>query len=888
MRWSVLLLVFTAFSSSAANIDGWIDSSFGDGGRTAIGFLESDHVSTRAVIKGTASQGGRLWMFGEDRDDPSAIYIAKMLNDGSPDPNFGPFSNGRRRTALPAALIPQAEAINLDGAIMQFDGKPIVFGGMRTIGADTGVFPAFVCRLNTAGLLDASYGVGGCRTIRSFIAGDETCRVTDAAAAPDDTLVVVGNCTAPNKPEQPFITRLTVSGSIDTEFAAGAGVVLPGPPLASITAQHLEAVVVRPDGRIAVLGDYMMFNNSVVDLELGVTQFDSGGSVDLNFATGGFSVFSFDLGGDNADHARDLALRADGRLLALGDATHGQPPKTKALLAGLLSNGANDLSVGSGGKKVEGFDDTLGLDSRLVSLEFDDRNRAVISARQIEGNPDAVIQTGKDFWVGVIRTVPPSQTFRLVITADSATSGMVSNASEGIAIPFTVSANASTEIELPHELLDKPVSDTVKPLAIHVTALTPVSVVAVTGRSQSVDSYVVTPTEELGREFRVMAWGAGKGWGSGLTVSAPFNNTQLWITPSIDVGVHPANVSYPITLQQGDSYNLSKGSDQDLTGTKISSNLPVQVIAGHSCGQVPADVEYCDQMTDTQQPLSSWGTQFVAVPDPSVLGGELIRVLAHESGTRVWFDGVSQAVLNAGATFAAIRTTPTVITTSKPAAAAAYGIGCLNHNDPECLSDPSLVMLPPQQQWAQRQHLVVPTPIVALEHVERVTLVVPTGAVSSVFIDNAQVPANNFTPTLDGNFASTTFLTSPGAYVARAAVPFMAQVSNIRASQKITHGIVHAPLLEVSNDTGTADDIVMRLNTALGRDRSFGVEGIIAIDHTAYFGSTNPSRDDIVRAIPDGAGILVGSAVRNVDSDQDLLMVYRLEAGHLFGDGFED
>jgi len=163
MRWSILLFAVCAGPVPAANLDGVPDPSFGDGGRTAIGYLQSDHVGARAIVKGTPAQGEGLRIFDEDRDDPATVYVAKFLNDGDPDPNFGPSSDGRRLSGLPAGLIPQTEAVDLDGAILQLDRKPIVFGGLRAIGANTGVFLAFVCRLNVAGQLDDNYGISGIR-----------------------------------------------------------------------------------------------------------------------------------------------------------------------------------------------------------------------------------------------------------------------------------------------------------------------------------------------------------------------------------------------------------------------------------------------------------------------------------------------------------------------------------------------------------------------------------------------------------------------------------------------------------------------------------------------------------------------------------------------------
>jgi len=886
MRWSGLLLAACMGPLSAANIDGTLDASFADGGRSLFGFMESDQTRVRAIVKG---EQGSIWMFAEDRDDPAAVYMVKTTANGNPDVAFGPANDGRRRIVLPAALIPQAEAIDIDGAIIQADGKPIFFGGLRAIGNNTGAFPAFACRLTASGTLDGGYGTAGCRTVRAFIANDERCRATDAALTPDAKLVMVGNCIANNQPERPFLTRLNAAGGFDTEFAGGAGLVTPTAPLASIQSQHLESVVVRPNGLIAVLGEYMMFSNNVVDLELGVTQFDGGGSIDSGFASNGFRSFAFDLGGDNADRARDLALRADGRLLALGEATLGQPPQTRALLAGLLANGQIDPAVGPAGRRVEDFSGSLGLESRLATLEFDDRDRAVIAARRVDGLPDALIHTGTDFWVPVMRAIAPEHVFRLVISADTATSGLVSNAAQGVSIPFTVAAGASTALELSPHLIGIATADSVQALGFHVTTLAPVSVVVVAGRTFSIDSYIITPTPQLGREFRVMAWGAGPGAGTQTTIAAAFNNTQLWITPSITIGARPAGVPYTITLQQGQSYHLFGAvQNTDMTGTRVSSNRPVQVIAGHSCGQVPVGTGLCDIMFDTQAPIDTWGTQFVAVPDPTLPAGHSVRVLAHESDTRVWFDGVSQAVLAAGQTFSAIRTTPTVITTSKPAAAASLALGCENHLLPTCPGDPSLAMLPPTSQWGLRQHVVVTGPISTYETIERVTLVVPADAVAGIFFDDVQIPEAAFTPTADGSFRTTSFLSTVGFHLLRAARPVMAQVNNIANAEGLAHGIVHAPQLSVGNETGTANDVLLRLTPTLARDPTFGINGVIVIDHTGYLGSANPSRDEIVRAIPDGAGILVASAVRNNDSGQDLLMAYRVAAGSLFRNGFED
>ncbi|HWT15396.1 MAG TPA: hypothetical protein VN581_06395, partial [Patescibacteria group bacterium] len=281
MRHPLLCLLFSAGLVTAAEPDGGLDPQFGDGGRSYFGYLESDTVQMRAVAKFPAS--GRIWMFGDDPEDRAAIYIARTFADGQPDTGFGPGADGRRRTLLPVALIPQVESLALDGAIIQNDGKPIVFGALQSANGETGPFPALVCRLTASGTLDGSFDSDGCKTIRSFLDPQERCRVTDVAIAPDDTLVVIGNCSADTLVERPFVARLTTSGAFDLGFGAGVGIVTPALPAASAYAQHFEAVAVRPDGRIAVLGTFEMASNGVYDLELGLVQFDNGGSFDTEF-----------------------------------------------------------------------------------------------------------------------------------------------------------------------------------------------------------------------------------------------------------------------------------------------------------------------------------------------------------------------------------------------------------------------------------------------------------------------------------------------------------------------------------------------------------------------------------------------------------------------------
>jgi uncharacterized delta-60 repeat protein len=889
MRLSSLVLIACCASASAFAADGGLDPAFGDAGRRSFGFVETDQVQLRAFAR---SPQGRLWLFGEAPDDPAALFIGRMDSAGQPDGGFGPGGDGRRRTVLPAGLIAQTEALVLDGAVLQPDGKPIVFGGLRAVPGETGAYPAIVCRLAAAGNFDGSFDGDGCRTLRVLAAADEVCRVTDAAIAPDGMIAVVGNCTAPDVSERPFVARLTADGAPDAGFGGGTGLVPAPLPLPGIASQHYEALVVRPDRRIAVLGQFLLSSGNALDHELGLVQFEPGGGLDASFNGNGIRTFAFDLGADDADRARDLVLRPDGRLLALGDATLTDPPMTVALLAGVLPDGTPDGAVGSGGRRVEDVDGTLGANATLASLELDGQGRALIAAREVTGQPDAITDTGTDFWIGFPRTadtVPEDQFIKVMISSDLATTGTISNAALGIAIPFATVADAATEISLPIALQNPADDDLPLPLAIHVVAQAPVSVVAMNGRRFSLDSFVATPTDRLGREYRLMGWGDGLGPGSQLVLTAVENATTVWITPAVAVAGHAAGVPYAVTLQRGQTYHLwINGDGQDLTGTRIVGDKPIAVLGGHTCAQVPAGLEFCDLATEQQQPVDGWGTRFVFTPSPLLPGGEHLRVLAHEGDTRVWLDGVAVATLDAGATYDVLRSAPAVVTTSRPAAAAKLAPSCAVHGLPDCYGDPNLVLLPSTRQWSARQHVVVPAPPFGLVTDQRITLVVPAARADQVFFDDVLLSPGLFTPIGDGSYAVATLTRAPRTYTVSAPEPIMVAVDGYAGRQAHAHTGAGAPFLEVGHATGSADDALLRLTPGLARDRCFGQNGRVTIDHTDHVGGATPSVDSVVRAFADGGGVLVGSAVRNSQSGERRLLAYRLIAEALFCDDFEE
>ena len=879
----ILLLALLSPVCNAANIDGTLDPAFGDGGRSLFGYLATDTLQMRAIAKYPAS--GRIWMFADDPNDRAAIYIARTLASGQPDTGFGPDLDGRRRTVLPAALIPQLESLALDGAIIQADGKPVIFGALQSANGETGAFPAVVCRLAAAGGLDATFDGDGCRTVRSFLDNNERCRATDAAIAPNDSIVVIGNCVAESMSERPFVTRLNANGNIDTEFGAGVGIVTPQLPVASAFTQHYDSVVIRPDGLIAVLGEFMMASNSIFDVELGLLQFDNGGSADITFSGDGFQNFAFDVGGDNHDRARDLVLRADGKLLALGEAKLLNPQATVALMAQVHADGSVDSEFGSNGKRVDDLDGDLELTGTLASLELDNLGRAIIAASDVAGQPQANADSGTDFWFVLPSSVPPEQINTVMISSAVATTGVISSPALAETYPFSVSPGAPTLVLLPPSLhtISNSINGEISDNTLHLVANAPVTVVPIHGRSFSLDTTVMLPVSQLGTHYRVMAWGAGIGAGSFLSIVANAPNTKVSITPAVLAADHPAGVPYTVTLQTGDAYNLRASSGADMSGSIIVADKPVAVFGGHTCAAVPnADFDFCDLSYEQLQPLSHWGNTFAMVPTVDRTTGDVIRILANEADTRVFANGVNIATLMPGQKHDVLRSSATIITTSKAASVAQFTRGCkLDVIGDDCPGDPSMLTLEPVTRWSTDQVAMLHANVGNFHQRNPVlSIVAPISTIGTVTIDGVLLGAGAFTTISNSGFAYAQSARLPGEYIVRADEPISVTITGLGESEAYAHrGAVLSTGTHGAAEA-TADDVVLRLKPTGTRDPEFGSNGRVTISNAEYF-------DRPIRAFADGDGIIVGTAVRQVEAEQDLMLSYRLASGSLFKDGFE-
>ncbi len=111
-----------------------------------------------------------------------------------------------------------------------------------------------------------------------------------------------------------------------------------------------------------------------------------------------------------------------------------------------------------------------------------------------------------------------------------------------------------------------------------------------------------------------------------------------------------------VVLGKGDVLEVMSASGGDLTGTRVSADRPVQVIAGHKCTQVPTDVPLCDHLEEAMFPLEALALQYIVAPPvqspvDSEEHGQVVRVIASEPDTMLTFmpdQGVDTVLAEAG------------------------------------------------------------------------------------------------------------------------------------------------------------------------------------------------------------------------------------------------
>lgn len=214
---------------------------------------------------------------------------------------------------------------------------------------------------------------------------------------------------------------------------------------------------------------------------------------------------------------------------------------------------------------------------------------------------------------------------------------------------FSVRRGETTMIEIPRTLEPK-YSDEASLRTIRLTSRAPISVTVINARQTASGGYQVPSIDRWGTSYLAMALPAPAASTTGITsqilITAAEKGTEVTIYPSANTTFWQSGQEVRIKLDAKQTYLLQADASsgisesRDLSGTYISSNRPIGVVAGHARTALsgnPAEIfptqTYSAWHSTAQTPETGaqWGTAYMSVPMRAE--GDRFRVIARENGT---------------------------------------------------------------------------------------------------------------------------------------------------------------------------------------------------------------------------------------------------------------
>ena len=415
----------TLAAASALAAPGDLDQGFGSGGSLTTDFgLTRPGDAATAIL---ALPDGRLLVLGRANGVATADpALARYLPDGSLDPSFGD-GDGRVSVPLPGAATIEDAALLGDGVAAggsadggdsdflaaRFRADGDLAGGFAATGTPPGVAIAgftpgsddraaalaalpggelvlagsteaggeedmALARFDANGILDPGFGSGtpapGLATFDASAGADD--RIADLAALGDGGLLAAATVTAAGY-ESMAVARFTSGGAPDPAYGGGDGVAALEVPAALSSAGF--AIAVLPGGEAYVAGTAAPAPapGSAV---FALAKLTAAGTLDPAFGAGG--IVTTAVPGGAAAEIRELAVDADGNVVAFGSSRGGSAEQVAAryLPDGSLDplfGGDDGIATASFGSPATADAGTIAADGGLVAAGSSDGDFAL-------------------------------------------------------------------------------------------------------------------------------------------------------------------------------------------------------------------------------------------------------------------------------------------------------------------------------------------------------------------------------------------------------------------------------------------------------------------------------------------------------------------------------
>lgn len=249
-------------------------------------------------------------------------------------------------------------------------------------------------------------------------------------------------------------------------------------------------------------------------------------------------------------------------------------------------------------------------------------------------------QMGRDLWFTMIKNYDDQsgKYYNLYVTSPNQTNIYVNMANQATKVlpvqPYSV---ASFNIPLGWEIKTSAI---LEHKAIHVWSNDgDICAYLMSHNPYTSDGMYIIPAIGWGTENVVAAYNAlFEGFGtyvydfpSEMAIIANQDNTICTITPSTDIRVesaphacktcvaHPKGIPFVEILNKGDaiqylSLTAADAENFDMTGTVVKSNVPVGIVGGSMCPNIPMGYPYCDHVCEMIPPVRTWATTYISAP----------------------------------------------------------------------------------------------------------------------------------------------------------------------------------------------------------------------------------------------------------------------------------
>src|SRR6185295_8692705 len=158
---------------------------------------------------------------------------------------------------------------------------------------------------------------------------------------------------------------------------------------------------------------------------------------------------------------------------------------------------------------------------------------------------------------------------------------------------------------------------------------------------------------------------------------------------------------------------MAKGNtaQEDITGSRITSNKPISVVSGHHCTDIPVGNHWCDYTVEAQLSTETWGT---CMHVPMMLGRKfpgIVRIFAKNDKTTIYRDGTQVGFIPKGTGVEGTgwlemrvvpieyASRPAVYTADKPFSINFYNPGTQEDGASNISSDPFNMVMTPVEQY---------------------------------------------------------------------------------------------------------------------------------------------------------------------------------------------